>query len=283
MAEQNGTPPRSRGREIFFDIITLLMLIGSVVVLGGSFVIVANPDVPFNPFPPPTLPPVLGLATFTPTATATATATASPTPSSTPTATATHTPTFTPTATITNTPTATVTPSPTLTPTVTPTPVLPNLPTNTPDPATPVTEEGLPAQPGIVIPTGASEPLSLQPEAPFPFIAEAPTYQANRNSRGCDWSSIAGSVVGLLGEPLLNIAVEVTGTDFAEVRFSGAATAFGPSGFEINIGDTPRRRTFGVRLLGLTGEPISDLIEVTTGDTCETNVVVIRFSQVRNY
>lgn len=279
------TPPR-RG-DLLFDLITLLMLVASLVVCGGSLLIASNPEVPFNPLPLHTLPPVLEFPTPTPTVptdTPTATFTPSQTPSVTPTA------SDTPLPTASSTPTPSDTPTVTPTPTITPTPVLPGFPTrppaptNTPDPSLPVTGDGAPAQPGINIPTpGGPPPLALDTDAAFPFVAEEPVLQANENPQGCDWLSIAGVVTGLLGEPIINLPVEVSGDGFQEVRFAGSSPLFGQSGWEINVGNAPREDTFSVRLLGPAGEPLSDFVVVPTGDTCQENVTVVTFTQVRDY
>jgi len=257
------------------------MIVASIIILGGSLLIAANPDVPFNPLPLPTLPAVLEIPSPTPTI-------PSPTPSPTATASATYTPSTTATETATATASATYTPSATATATATPTetstPVLPGLPppsSATANPATPITAEGLPAQPGIIIPTGEVPPLGQITDAPFPFLARTITYQTSAN--GCEWLSIAGSVTGFLGEPLLNIPVEVTRSQFAEVRFSGTAPRFGGSGFEINVGNRPISQNFSVRLLSPTGQSLSDFVVVETGATCEENVAFIAFYQVRDY
>jgi hypothetical protein len=132
-----------------------------------------------------------------------------------------------------------------------------------------------------VLPT--SPPTSEATLSPFPFVAQNVEYQRNTNDQGCQWLSIAGNVTGLSGEPLSDLAVEVVGEDFEAIVFTGSAAVFGLSGFEVTVGFTPRRADFSVRLLGPTGIPISDFIFVTTGDTCDRNVVVVAFLQSRAY
>lgn len=249
------------------------MLLASIGLVIGTFLIISNPDVPFNPLPLSTLPPVLEFptVTLTPSITPTFTPSMTFTPSVTPLP---PTPSHTPTVTL----TPTLTPSPTLSPT----PVVPGLPTNTPNPATPITEEGLPAQPGIIIPTSPLIPVTVDPNVPFPFGAFDPTYRA---AASCDTLIIAGSVIDLFGQPLIdtNLAVELAGEQFLEVRFSGSATEYSPSGFEFVVGSAPQRRSFSLRLLGTSGEALSDYIFVTTGETCQQNILYLEFIQNRDF
>lgn len=251
---------------------------GSVAILGGSLLIVANPDIPFNPLPPPTVPPVLQIPSATTTATAslTPTYTNTVTPSPTATITQTHTPSQTPTAT--HTPTNTLTPTPTLTLTPTFTPVIGGLPTNPPPPT-----EDAPAN-TIIIPTNPpAPPLAQDESAAFPFVAQGTRYQSHSGGEGCSWLSIAGTVTGLLNEQLLDVAIEVSGEGFSEVHFSGSAPQFGQSGFEVYLGNRPASREFALRILDPLGQALTDYILVNTGNSCETNVAVVDFRQVRGY
>ncbi|MDZ4159506.1 MAG: NBR1-Ig-like domain-containing protein [Anaerolineaceae bacterium] len=115
-----------------WDILAFMILI-AMIMFGVIFLqIFINPQSAINPFPPPTLPPTVGIPTQTPTSrslppTWTVTpggdnpgTTLKPTSTLLPSATSFRLPTFTPT--VTATPTATRTPKPTRTPTVTNTP-----------------------------------------------------------------------------------------------------------------------------------------------------------------
>lgn len=249
--------------EPFFDCLTFSLLLASLLVCVGTLVIVSNPDVPLNPLPPPTLPAIVGFPTETPTPTITTTPTITFTPSITPT----FTPSATPTASFTPTPTATTAP-----PTITPTSVLANLPAAAPNLNTP-----------LPIPTNTSLEDVGNPQAVFPFEGVVDGLRRNTSLQGCDWMSIAGRVTGLDGEAVPNIAVEVSGNNFQEVQFSGSAPAFGRGGFEINVGSRPRSRPFSIRLLDSRGEPISEYLLVETGDSCDTNIIVVGFNQTRAY
>lgn len=260
-------PSPQRGRTLVFDLITLTMVIASVILLGGTFLIISNPNVSFNPFPVATLPEVILFpsATFTATATVTFTPSITPTPTDLP-----------PSPTPSNTPTATMTPSATPTVTLTPTSVLPNLPTSTPAPPT-----SIPIQ--ITAPPDGPVPITPDAAATYPFSAAEPLYQPNLNPSGCEWLSIAGSVTGLMGEPLLNLTVEVASDQFSEVRFTGTALEFGQSGFEVNVGNRPRQDVFTVRILDISGEQISETAFVNTENSCDSNVAIVRFVQNRDY
>lgn len=275
-----------RRPEQLFDLITFVMVIGAVLILGASLVIVANPNVPFNPLPPATLPPMLAIpsATPSPTASNTFTPTLTPSPTLSPTPTQTFTPSSTPTETLSPSPSPTVTTSPS--PTASFTPVLPGLPSNTPlptattDPATPISADGLPAQAGIVIVTNPP-PLAPDQNAAFPFVANAPRILANPDT--CDSLIVGGTVTGMLGEPLPNIVIEISGEGFSEIRFSGTAPRWGQSGFEVEVGNQPQARQFALRILGSAGEALSEYQAITTGNTCNSNITLVDFTQVREY
>jgi hypothetical protein len=96
----------------FLNCLTIIILVAALAAAGVYAVLFINPQIPFNPYPPPTLPPTLGPPTgtptpeiflpetWTPTATRTATPTETPLPTSTPSPSpppASATPEFTPT------------------------------------------------------------------------------------------------------------------------------------------------------------------------------------------
>lgn len=255
-----------------FDAITILFVSLTVAVIALVVLLLDNPNSPLNPFPPPTVAPVLQLPTLTPSATPTATPTVTYTPSVTPTPTATFTPTDTPT------------PTPSATPTATPTQVIggvpvpvqpsPGLPTAT----LPPLDDG---SGGIVPGLGVGAPTFTP--APFPFMAAPVRYQANRDAQGCQWLSIAGTISGLSGEPLPGLAVQLSGESFRSVRFSGSAERWGAAGFEFQVGAAPRPATFTLYVLGPAGTPVSETVTVETGTTCETNIAIVDFLQNRPY
>ena len=55
----------TRIRRLVFNLISFVFLLGSLVLGGAYGVILINPQVSFNPYPPPTLPPTVGPPTVT--------------------------------------------------------------------------------------------------------------------------------------------------------------------------------------------------------------------------
>ncbi len=162
------------------------------------------------------------------------------------------------------TPTASNTPTPSNTPTETPSPVPP---TETPPPPTPE-----------VSPTGP--PFSLQPGSPVltPNIA---------NDQACQWMGVGGQVFNLEGEPIQGLGVHLEGTiGGLPIRLdslTGSASALGPAGYVFNVSDHPiaSQDTLWVQLNDTAGIPLSTQMFIDTSDSCEQNLVLINWTQVR--
>lgn len=146
-------------------------------------------------------------------------------------------------------------------PTVTPPPTLGPTPTFTPIPA---------------------EAILAQPSA-FPFMAanNGAVYVPNGNASGCDWSSIAGSVTDLVNAPLDGYGLRIMGEGLDETVFSGSVQSFGPGAFELFLNGAPQVGTYTVQLLSPDGLPLSQTYTITTRATCEENVAVVSFLQMR--
>jgi cytoskeletal protein RodZ len=264
-----------------FDIITVVFVILTVAVLGVIVLIINDPNMALNPFPPPTAVPIVELPTLTPSPTVTPTATPTTTGTATATPSATLPPTDTPP------PTATVTPTPTATQ------VLSGVATETPAAVVPTSLPPIDDGSGNLIPgsTGSDTQNATTQIAsdvtvtrsPFPFTADPVRYEANTGDQGCQWLSIAGTIIDLNGRALTGLAIEINGDEFHNVQFSGSAARWGRSGFEFNLGAAPRTATYTLRVLGPTGGPISDLVYVDTGNTCQSNVAIVDFIQNHPY
>jgi len=121
----------------------------------------------------------------------------------------------------------------------------------------------------------------------FPFIVleNSVIYAPNANGNGCDWASIAGTVTGLESQPLNNYRINIVDAEDPsnlDVNvFSGSALTFGDGGFELPLGGSPIARDYEVQLLSPSGAPVSEPFTVSTRDSCDENVVIINFQQIR--
>ncbi len=274
--------PDNKPSSALYDAITVLFVALTVGVLALMVLIVHDPQTSLNPFPPPTLLPVVELPTLTPSATVTPTST--PTGTATPTATAS--PTFTPSA----SPTATASASPTASPTqviagAAATPLSPPPQTLPPQmlPSVPPPDDSsgqaVPSAPAAATPT----PFAIPTRSTFPFTVAEIRYEANPGEQGCQWLSVAGVVRGINGEPIPDLAVQIEGENFRQVQFSGSASRWGEGAFEFHVGAAPRNASYTLHLKSPTGGPLSEPVEVQTGNTCATNVVFLEFVQNHPY
>lgn len=261
-----------------YNTITALSLLGTLAVIVGVVLVLLAPPPPpsdakltevaallipsrtptLSPTPsetpPPTRTPLPPTFTYTPTATET--------PSITPT----ETPSITPTATITETPAPTLTPSITFTPAATET----FTPTATP--------------------TG-STPTFTPSVSPFLFgLREAVRFTPNfANAAGCAWQGIGGQVIGLDGQPFAqNLQIHVYNNGFDRRVSVGSNSLYGStgangvnSGWEVNVGTRITGDFFFVRLETINGTPVSDAIQLLFPNTCEGNLAILNFIQLR--
>ena len=232
---------RQRRKDIVWNLLTAILLIATVVLAGFMLLVFSNPRVPFNPFPPPTLPVEADFPTETSQAQL-----------------------------LPETETATIE----LTPT--------RRPTNT---GTPVPE---PTQPPVLKTTSA--PITGSEDYPYTLRSQ-PSAMINtlvHADGNCDWQGVGGTVVDLQGRPVQGVLVILYGTfDGRKVEMntlSGQAEAwYGESGFEFVLGIKPIASSGAlyIQLLNQSLQPISDRFYFDTFDTCDRNLVLINFKQVR--
>jgi hypothetical protein len=248
-----------KGCSWIFDLITAIFLLLSIGVITLVVILVANPRSPLNPLPPPTPIAQLIMPTDLPTWTPTNTFTPEP---------------------ATRTPTATDTPIPTSTSTATPIP-----PTLTPSNTPVLGVRASPTRPGSrpnQSPTAPPAPPTNTPSG-FQFVARPVQYDANKTTEGCKWSSIAGAVIDAAGNPVRGIAISVQGGGgtIDETQYSGQERRFGEGGFEVFLGSQPRADDYTLTVLGRTGAPLSEPVQVRTRTTCTENVLIVTFVQTR--
>jgi hypothetical protein len=221
--------------------LSVFLLVGTLLILILGFIIFQNPNTPINPYPPDTPIPVLVIPTRT------------LTPSETISLPGTWTPTTIPSATETRTPTPTGT-------------LLPSQ-TGTPQPATAT----LPASAYKYIPRGEANYLSgtvIHPD------------------EGCKiW--VAGQAFDMKTSPVIGITVEMGGVldgkSIYLLSLTGTALQYGPGGYEFVLSETALKSkgSVWVQLLDQELYPLSARVFIDTFDTCDKNLILVNFKQIR--
>ncbi|MDO9087545.1 MAG: hypothetical protein Q7U53_15150 [Anaerolineaceae bacterium] len=104
---------------------------------------------------------------------------------------------------------------------------------------------------------------------------------------GCNWVGVAGQVFDLQGRPVMGVRVWLRGTYDTKRKdlysLTLESSPYGPSGFEITLGDRPLNSTgqLSIQLLDQAGIPISDRVYFDTFEDCQKNLILINFKQVR--
>ena len=136
-------------------------------------------------------------------------------------------------------------------------------------------------------PTFTPLPPTPTPEPFYPVRVEAPSYLPNftHAEKGCNWFGVGGQIFDLNSQPVQGWTIMVTGTLNGEVRqwlgLSGLETAFGPAGYEIELGDIPLDTigVFTIQLRDATGNPLTEDIGFDTRSDCQSNLIIINFVQ----
>jgi hypothetical protein len=258
-------PPASRARALrsrpaggspdtFWNVLTVLLIVGIFLLVGVFTVIFNYPFTSLNPFPPAT--PVSMININIPTETPVKVElppTWTPTPRVEPSATQTRVP-FTPTATVTVF-------------------SLPSTPTQTPVP-----------------PTGTVTPTEL-PVSAYPFqVFGKPAAVASSQFRadvGCSWMGVGGWVSDLQNAPVPQIIIQLGGTlastPFDLPSMTGTALQYGQAGYEFTLTDRPiaSKKSLWLQLLDQAGLALSPKVYFDTYDDCQKNLVLVNFKQVK--
>jgi hypothetical protein len=236
--------------DTVWNILTFLVLFGTMCMVGAFAVIYLSPNSFLNPFPPEKL----SAAVAFPAATET-----SVFPS-----------TLTPTQTEESAVTSTAQPeAPTETPYIGPTqaPIL-----VTPLPA---------ATEADAVPSDAIYPFELRGQ--LAGVSSTIIYP----EIGCNWFGIGGQVFDLQGAPLVGTSVlvggKLSGKPVNLLTLTGTARQYGEAGYELQLDDHPVSSvgTLWIQLTDQAGLPLSGKISFDTSDDCQKNLVLINFRQVR--
>jgi hypothetical protein len=241
---------RRRRNDIFWNFLTVCTVLATVALTAFMLLIYSNPYMSINPFPPPTMPALINLPTST------------PTPLLMPA-------TWTPAALVTGTPS----------PTTEIIKIVPSVSATTSE-----------------APTGTSEAVATAEETSdsvysfalqaAPSAVKSETFKAGS---GCDWQGIAGQVVDMQGRHLVNtgIMIVLKGTynnkTIDTQTIPGTHTEYGDSGYEFQLGTSLVKSSglLSIQLVDQAGLPLSDKVIFDTYDSCDKNLVLINFRQVK--
>ena len=257
-------------RNLIYNLISILGVIGSLVVIIGTAVLVLTPT-EAERAAASILPTAVAFPTDLPTVTPTITDTPGP---------PTFPPTFTPTPTFTFTPspTFTMTPTITLSATITATPRDTDTPTVTYTPSASATFTPSPT------PTGPSPTFSPVP-IPYPFILrEDIAFAPNSfNTLGCNWQGVGGQVVDLSGNPVTSsLQVHVFDAEGSVDRIVrvGSSTLFnGQASWEVTVASAINNRTYFVELQTTIGTVVSPTYNYQFPQDCNRNAAIVNFRQ----
>ncbi len=238
-------PKQTAARAAPFNRLAVLFLILSAIVLVCYLLIFLIPKLPLNPFPPYSL----TLDTVAPTLTPL------------------------PTATPTNTPTAT------WTPTSTPRPTKTSTPTDTPAPTVAITGTRRAGR----TPTATSTPIPTAGPTLSPFNYTAEVSYQRAQLYGTNWAGIAGLVFGLDAKHQAGLTINAWGDPplgpNGESFVTGTFPQYGPSGWEVTLGDQPVSGTWNVQLVDASGNALSPVIPVELKGDPRANLAYIIFQQ----
>jgi hypothetical protein len=234
----------TRIRRLVLNLISFAFLLASLILGGAYGAILINPQVSFNPYPPPTLPPTVGppTATNTPAIYLPTEIPRSPT--------ARPLPTTAPTATLTPPPEETLTPTATETVDLTP-------------PATVQAGAQFELQPGSPTHTAHVEGCSVMGVGGRVF-----------DTQSAPIIGLAVRMGGELGGLDIGTLDSLTGS---------ATNLFGFGGYYFDLGDTPiaSQNTLWIQVLDASsGLPLSEQVLLTTVASCDQNLVLVNFRQV---
>jgi hypothetical protein len=102
---------------------------------------------------------------------------------------------------------------------------------------------------------------------------------------GCAWQGVGGTVVDANNADMLRMTIRLVGTynghSKNELTVSSIAPAYGISGFEFALGNTPMnsKGELYLQLLDQAGLPLSDNVYIDTFKDCTKNLVMVRFKK----
>jgi len=200
---------KNSGSDAIWNVLTIVMLLGSACLVLYFVNIIQHPASPLNPLPPPT-----DLPTFT----------------------------LEPSATVYTLATAT----------------------------------------SILTPTKTVKPTGVPFTATISYLDSSVFL-----GKSCDSLLVGGQVQDAGNNPVVGMIVKLGGGvpgkiyNAPDVKLTGIAPAYGPSGFEFNLGIAPvaSNNTLWIQLYDQVGSPLSSQVFLQTFKDCKKNVIDVRFQQ----
>ena len=133
-------------------------------------------------------------------------------------------------------------------------------------------------------PTAAGNSLYTFGLQAAPSAVKSDTFKP---STGCNWQGVAGQVLDLQGRHLVNIGIQLKGTyngkTISTQSISGTHTEYGDSGYEFQLGTSliASSGLLSIQLVDQSGLPLSEQVIFDTYDTCDKNLVLVNFRQVK--
>lgn len=133
--------------------------------------------------------------------------------------------------------------------------------------------------------------ITWEPHPPlYPYYIQAGTPVAIQNfihpDDGCNWDGVGGQVFDRNGQAVSGLVVQIYGLYggvpiYANV-LSGISLKLGPGGYEYKLSSLPASPPgqLTMQVFSVTGEPLSHPVTVTTGGTCESNLLLVNFREV---
>lgn len=140
------------------------------------------------------------------------------------------------------------------------------------------------------MPTATLDPAVVGPvEEAARYRADAVTYKKNfaHPDKGCNWMGVAGQVLDGSGNPVKNLVVIATGvlqgTDIMQVDIAGLHDAYGPGGYEIELGNSVVATTnmIYITVYDLDGSALSSPVSIATRADCNQNLLILNFRQTQ--
>jgi len=156
------------------------------------------------------------------------------------------------------------------------------LTTETPTLAPTITLQPSPTTVSLV-PPSKTPPASATPKAPYSATVSAIDSTIIHPELGCGWFGVGGSVVDDSNAPVLYMTLRLTGSIGGEpvdkLTVSGTALDYGQSGFEFELGKTPRasNKLLVLQLFNQAGEQQANDIPIITYNDCKRNLILVRF------